>query len=74
MAPLYRAVSLEQMDYVAFLISQYLYLDVLGILKIFFDENIVDADAVKEYLLSLGGVMPDDYSDPEGQGRINMKE
>lgn len=38
------------------------------------DENIVDADAVKEYLLSLGGVMPADYSDPEGQGRINMKE
>ena len=38
------------------------------------DENIVDADAVKEYLLSLGGVMPADYSDTEGQGRINMKE
>ena len=38
------------------------------------EDNIVDADATKKYLLSLGGVVPARYSDPEGQGRINMKE
>ena len=37
-----------------------------------FGKNITDVDSLKEYIKSLGGVVPDSYSDPEGQGRINF--
>ena len=40
--------------------------------KIDFGKNITDVEALKEYLLHLGGVIPDEYSDPDGQGRINF--
>ena len=35
-------------------------------------KDIIDYEAYRDYLKSLGGVVSDSYSDPEGQGRINF--
>lgn len=36
------------------------------------NRNVIDADALKEYLTSLGGNVTEDYSDGYGQGRMNI--
>jgi len=33
---------------------------------------ITDADSLKEYLEYLGGSLPAEYSDEDGQGRMNF--